>query len=101
MGARHVLPFHLLFSNKLQKSAIGYIQMCLTLTICYYEYTMFGEKMMAFISGMSEKELTRLEMATLLCVNDRQHSQLMDNMPEKSGGTGHGKELFQITLEEV
>ncbi|KAL5006565.1 hypothetical protein ScPMuIL_015371 [Solemya velum] len=51
--------------------------------------------------GMSEKELTRLEMATLLCVNDRQHSQLMDNMPEKSGGTGHGKELFQITLEEI
>jgi hypothetical protein len=32
---------------------------------------------------------------------DRQHSQLMDLMPEKSGMTGHGKELFEPTLKEV
>lgn len=50
---------------------------------------------------MSDKELTRLEMATLLFVNDRQHSQLMDLMPEKSGMTGHGKDLFEPTLKDV
>ena len=50
---------------------------------------------------MEEKELTRLEMATLLFVNDRQHSQLMDLMPEKSGMTGHSKDLFEPTLKDV
>lgn len=51
--------------------------------------------------GIKESSLTRLEMATLLCMADRQHSQLMDLMPEKSGMTGHGKELFEPTLKEV
>ena len=51
--------------------------------------------------GMDEKELTRLEMATLLFVNDRHHSQLSDLMPEKSGMTGHGKDLFEPTLKDV
>ncbi|XP_060602002.1 E3 ubiquitin-protein ligase UBR3-like, partial [Ruditapes philippinarum] len=51
--------------------------------------------------GMTDKELTRLEMCTLLFVNDRQHSQLMDLMPEKSGMTGHGKDLFEPTLKDV
>ncbi|KAL4222682.1 E3 ubiquitin-protein ligase ubr3 [Mactra antiquata] len=51
--------------------------------------------------GMQDQELTRLEMATLLFVNDRQHSQLMDLMPEKSGMTGHGKDLFEPTLKDV
>ena len=50
---------------------------------------------------MNEKELTRLEMATLLFVNDRHHSQLTDLMPEKSGMTGHGKDLFEPTLKDV
>ncbi|XP_052094995.1 E3 ubiquitin-protein ligase UBR3-like [Mytilus californianus] len=51
--------------------------------------------------GIKEVNLTRLEMSTLLCMADRQHSQLMDLMPEKSGMTGHGKELFEPTLKEV
>ena len=51
--------------------------------------------------GIKETMLTRLEMSTLLCMADRQHSQLMDLMPEKSGMTGHGKELFDPTLKEV
>ncbi|XP_052267250.1 E3 ubiquitin-protein ligase UBR3-like [Dreissena polymorpha] len=51
--------------------------------------------------GMEDKELTRLEMATLLFVADRQHSQLMDLMPEKSGMTGHGKDLFEPTLKDI
>ena len=53
------------------------------------------------IVGITEVNLTRLEMSTLLCMADRQHSQLMDLMPEKSGMTGHGKELFEPTLKEV
>ncbi|WAQ93484.1 UBR3-like protein [Mya arenaria] len=51
--------------------------------------------------GMEEGELARLEMASLLFVADRQHSQLMDLMPEKSGMTGHGKELFEPTLRDI
>lgn len=50
---------------------------------------------------MDERELVRLEMATLLCVGDRTHSQLSDLMPEKSGMSGLGKELFEPTLKEV
>ena len=50
---------------------------------------------------MDEKELTRLEMATLLFVNDQHHSQLLEQMPEKSGMTGHGKDLFEPTLRDV
>ncbi|XP_064614037.1 LOW QUALITY PROTEIN: E3 ubiquitin-protein ligase ubr3-like [Liolophura sinensis] len=51
--------------------------------------------------GMDERELVRLEMATLLCVGDRTHSQLSDLMPEKSGMSGLGKELFEPTLKEI
>ncbi|XP_069111047.1 E3 ubiquitin-protein ligase ubr3-like [Argopecten irradians] len=51
--------------------------------------------------GIDEKDLVRLEMSTLLCVSDRQHSQLTDLMPEKSGMIGHGTELFEPTLKEL
>ncbi|XP_048246065.1 E3 ubiquitin-protein ligase UBR3-like [Haliotis rufescens] len=51
--------------------------------------------------GVGEKDLVRLEMASLLCMSDRQHSQLMDLMPEKSGVPGHGKELFEPTLKKI
>ncbi|KAK3103122.1 hypothetical protein FSP39_016629 [Pinctada imbricata] len=51
--------------------------------------------------GINDKDLTRLEMSTILCIADRQHSQLMDMMPERSGMTGHGKELFEPTLAEI
>ncbi|XP_041366438.1 E3 ubiquitin-protein ligase UBR3-like [Gigantopelta aegis] len=51
--------------------------------------------------GIGDKELVRLEMASLLCMGDRQHSQLQDLMPEKSGVSGHGKEYFESTLKEL
>ncbi|BFY97084.1 hypothetical protein BsWGS_00124 [Bradybaena similaris] len=51
--------------------------------------------------GISEKDLIRKEMASLLCMNDRQHSTLMDLMPEKTGVNGLAKELFEPTLQEL
>ncbi|CAG5130488.1 unnamed protein product [Candidula unifasciata] len=51
--------------------------------------------------GISEKDLIRKEMASLLCMNDRQHSALMDLMPEKTGVNGLSKELFEPTLQEL
>ncbi|XP_052826304.1 E3 ubiquitin-protein ligase UBR3 [Octopus bimaculoides] len=51
--------------------------------------------------GLSEKELVRVEMVALLCVNDRTHSQLMDSMPEKSGLAVHEKYYFESTLKTV
>ncbi|XP_061179951.1 E3 ubiquitin-protein ligase ubr3-like [Saccostrea echinata] len=50
--------------------------------------------------GITEKELTHLEMATILCFGDKPHSQIMDSMPERSGITGQ-KELFEPTLAEI
>ena len=50
---------------------------------------------------MNESELMRKEMASLLCMNDRQHSTLLDLMPEKTGVSGWAKELFEPTLKEV
>ncbi|GAB1601060.1 E3 ubiquitin-protein ligase UBR3-like [Argonauta hians] len=51
--------------------------------------------------GLTEKELVRVEMVALLCVNDRTHSQLMDSMPEKSGLAIHEKYYFESTLKSV
>lgn len=51
--------------------------------------------------GITEEELIRLEMASLLCMNDRQHSQLSELMPERSGMSGMGKELFEPTLKTL
>lgn len=51
-------------------------------------------------SGIGDKELTRFEMATILCFGDKPYSQIMDSMPERSGITGQ-KELFEPTLSEV
>ncbi|KAI0233528.1 E3 ubiquitin-protein ligase UBR3 [Lamellibrachia satsuma] len=50
--------------------------------------------------GLDEAELTRQEMASLLCIADRTHSHLMDMMPEKCGLTGQTKH-FESTLKEV
>ncbi|XP_064647278.1 E3 ubiquitin-protein ligase ubr3-like [Lineus longissimus] len=50
--------------------------------------------------GAEEKELTLLEMVSLLCVNDRTHSQLMDLMPEKCGLAGQTKD-FEPILKEI
>ena len=52
------------------------------------------------IAGMTESEITRLDMITLLCMADRTHSQLQDMMPEKCGLTAHNKD-FDVILKEV
>ena len=54
-----------------------------------------------FNLGIGEADLVRKEMASLLCMNDRQHSTLMDLMPEKTGVSGLAKELFEPTLKDV
>uniref|UniRef100_A0A2C9KCF7 E3 ubiquitin-protein ligase n=1 Tax=Biomphalaria glabrata TaxID=6526 RepID=A0A2C9KCF7_BIOGL len=51
--------------------------------------------------GISEEDLIRKEMASLLCMNDRQHSTLMDLMPERTGVSGLAKELFEPTLQKL
>ncbi|KAK7110558.1 E3 ubiquitin-protein ligase UBR3-like [Littorina saxatilis] len=51
--------------------------------------------------GLSEERLVRKEMAALLCMNDRQHSQLSELMPERSGMSGMSKELFEPTLSKL
>ncbi|CAN7992707.1 unnamed protein product [Ixodes hexagonus] len=50
--------------------------------------------------GMTEGEVTRQEMVTLLCMGDRTHSQLMDLLPEKCGTTSHNKD-FEAFLSDV
>ena len=35
--------------------------------------------------GLSEEDLTQLEMASLLCMSDKTHSNLYEHMPEKCG----------------
>ncbi|XP_020290278.1 E3 ubiquitin-protein ligase UBR3 isoform X2 [Pseudomyrmex gracilis] len=37
--------------------------------------------------GLSDPEMSRLEMVTLLCTGDKTHSQLMELMPERCGTT--------------
>lgn len=49
--------------------------------------------------GLSETELNRLEMVTLLCMGDKTHSQLMELMPEKCG-TSQSRD-FESLLAEV
>lgn len=56
--------------------------------------------LLLLFSGIGDKELTRFEMATILCFGDKPYSQIMDSMPERSGITGQ-KELFEPTLSEV
>ncbi|XP_077515931.1 ubr3 ubiquitin ligase isoform X2 [Amblyomma americanum] len=50
--------------------------------------------------GMSEAEVTRQEMVSLLCMGDRTHSQLMDLLPEKCGTSAHSRD-FEAFLEDV
>ncbi|XP_025832184.1 E3 ubiquitin-protein ligase Ubr3 isoform X1 [Agrilus planipennis] len=49
--------------------------------------------------GLSETELNRLEMITLLCMGDKTHSQLMELMPERCG-TSQSRD-FESLLAEV
>ncbi|CAH1116050.1 unnamed protein product [Phaedon cochleariae] len=49
--------------------------------------------------GLSDTELNRLEMVTLLCMGDKTHSQLMELMPERCG-TSQSRD-FESLLAEV
>lgn len=46
--------------------------------------------------GMSEKDVTRQEMVTLLSIADRTYSQLADMLPEKCGTTGQNKDFEDL-----
>jgi len=50
--------------------------------------------------GLSEQNLTRLEMVTLLCMGDKTHSLLSEHMPEKCG-SGVLTDDFERVLAEV
>jgi len=50
--------------------------------------------------GLSEQDLTRLEMVTLLCMGDKTHSTLSEHMPEKCG-SGVLTDDFERVLSEV
>ncbi|CAG0912404.1 unnamed protein product [Notodromas monacha] len=50
--------------------------------------------------GLSEKDLQRLEIVTLLCMGEKTHSQLVDLMPEKGGGACQNRDFEEI-LDEV
>ncbi|KAI4500168.1 hypothetical protein M0802_004585 [Mischocyttarus mexicanus] len=49
--------------------------------------------------GLSDPEMSRLEMVTLLCMGDKTHSQLMELMPERCGTTQNRD--FESLLAEV
>ncbi|KAJ8687402.1 hypothetical protein QAD02_023196 [Eretmocerus hayati] len=49
--------------------------------------------------GLSDAEMSRLEMVTLLCMGDKTHSQLMELMPERCGTTQNRD--FESVLAEV
>lgn len=49
--------------------------------------------------GLSDAEMSGLEMITLLCISDKTHSQLMDLMPERYGTTQNRD--FESLLAEV
>ncbi|GBM46721.1 E3 ubiquitin-protein ligase Ubr3 [Araneus ventricosus] len=50
--------------------------------------------------GLSEEKVIRQEMVSLLCMNDRTHSQLMDLIPDKCGETSQNKN-FETILNQV
>lgn len=49
--------------------------------------------------GLSEGEITRQEMVTLLAISDRTHSQLFDMLPERCGTSGQNKDFDNILKE--
>lgn len=59
-----------------------------------YVYKKYG----LFI-GLSDPEMSRLEMVTLLSMGDKTHSQLMELMPERSGSTQNRD--FESVLADV
>ncbi|KAL6258401.1 hypothetical protein P5V15_010359 [Pogonomyrmex californicus] len=49
--------------------------------------------------GLSDSDMSRLEMVTLLCMGDKTHSQLMELMPERCGTTQNRD--FESVLADV
>lgn len=49
--------------------------------------------------GLSDPEMSRLEMVTLLCIGNKTHSQLMELMPERCGTTQNRD--FESILADV
>ncbi|XP_076160459.1 ubr3 ubiquitin ligase isoform X2 [Ptiloglossa arizonensis] len=49
--------------------------------------------------GLSDSEMSRLEMVTLLCMGDKTHSQLMELMPERCGTTENRD--FESVLADI
>ncbi|GFT69321.1 e3 ubiquitin-protein ligase ubr3 [Nephila pilipes] len=50
--------------------------------------------------GLTEEKVIRQEMVSLLCMNDRTHSQLMDLIPDKCGETSQNRN-FETILNQV
>lgn len=59
-----------------------------------YVYKKYG-----LVIGLSDPEMSRLEMVTLLSMGDKTHSQLMELMPERSGSTQNRD--FESVLADV
>lgn len=59
-----------------------------------YVYKKYG-----LVIGLSDPEMSRLEMVTLLSMGDKTHSQLMELMPERSGSTQNRD--FESVLSDV
>ena len=51
--------------------------------------------------GISKEELARLEMVSLLCIQDKTHSMLIDNMPQKNDALPMQVDLFDRILSET
>ncbi|GFV07299.1 e3 ubiquitin-protein ligase UBR3 [Trichonephila clavipes] len=51
-------------------------------------------------TGLTEEKVIRQEMVSLLCMNDRTHSQLMDLIPDKCGETSQNRN-FESILNQV
>lgn len=52
-------------------------------------------------AGMSEEDATRLELATLLAMGEKTHSQLMEHLPDKGINNISSNKYFEPTLKKV
>ena len=72
--------------------------MLLSLDQEYVYASMYGTDLPLnlFLLGMSDDEVARKEMSTLLCMSDHTYSQIMDLIPEKCGIPGQAKNINTI-----
>lgn len=77
------------------------ISVIITDNLCKFLLIMsFCDLITTTFSGLSESELAKLEMVTLLCMGDKTHSQLMECMPEKCGSAAQSRD-FESVLSKV